>query len=95
MTAGEPAPSTGAGSLRRSAYFVVNVQVVDPCPDAFDPDAFALNAVPFFSRLAGVNVTVVHGELHVTLPLTARPPLSVKVMFAEVRGASNVAVTVV
>ena len=42
------------------AYFVVNVQVVDPCPDAFDPGAFAVYAVAFFSRVAGVNVTVVH-----------------------------------
>jgi len=76
-------------------FVVVNVHVVEPWPDAFDPVAFAVYAVAFFRRLAGVSVTVVHGELHVTDPFTARPVLSLSVMFEDVSGVSNVAVTAV
>ena len=73
----------------------MKVQLVEPWPDAFDPVAFAVYAVPFFKRVEGVNVTIVHGELHVTAPLTALPLESARVMLSDVSGASNVAVTVV
>jgi hypothetical protein len=52
-------------------YFaVVNLQVADPEPDPLVPLVCAVYVVPLLKRADGVNVTVVHGELHAVLPFT-------------------------
>jgi len=76
-------------------FVVVNVQVAEPDPDPFVPLVCALYVVPLFRRAAGVRVTVVHGELQLVAPFTARPESSASVRLAEVSGSSYVAVTVV
>ena len=73
----------------------MNVHVAEPDPDPFVPLVRAVYVVPFFRRVAGTKVTVVHGELQLVTPFTARPTLSASVRLDELSGSSYVAVTVV
>jgi hypothetical protein len=66
----------------------VNVQVAEPDPDPFFPLVCAVYVVALFRRVPGVKVTVVHGELQLVVPFTARPALSASVRLEEVSGSS-------
>jgi hypothetical protein len=64
----------------------VNLQVAVPRPTVFEPVASAVNVERWLSVADGENVTVVQGELQLAVPLTARPPASVRVRVALASG---------